>query len=128
MPDLRSGAMRSAIESKYFEAIPKDPKKAPRATIRESSMPANWATDQAGSGNPARLLVYPGVYPRLTISLILLGKINAAETDEQNFHSSPGSVTATNYTCGCEPRVLASGCCEDARKMAATSPSAPGLV
>jgi len=32
-------------------------------------------------------VVYPGVYPRLPSSLILLGKINAAETDEEDFHT-----------------------------------------
>ena len=30
--------------------------------------------------------VYPGVYPPVTILLILLGKISVAETNEQNPH------------------------------------------
>jgi hypothetical protein len=33
--------------------------------------------------------MYPGVYPGSLISLILIGKINDAETNEQDFHSSP---------------------------------------
>jgi hypothetical protein len=46
-----------------------------------------------GSGNPA-VLVYPGVYPGSHISLILIGKINVAETNKENFHSGTWLITA----------------------------------